>query len=84
VAVLDSVPQDMVAKTVDGGRYARFIHCGPVSEIGKTMDYIWGTWLPRSGEEPDRERNDFERYDARFDPATMSGEIEIYLPLKEA
>ncbi len=84
VSGLDSVPQDMVGKIVGGGRYARFVHSGPVSEIGKTMDYIWGTWLPRSGEEPDRERNDFERYDDRFDPATMSGEIEVYLPLKRS
>lgn len=57
-----------------------FSHKGPISKLGETVNYIWGIWIPQSGcklvDAPD-----FELYDDRFNPETMSGEFEIYVPV---
>jgi predicted transcriptional regulator YdeE len=41
----------LVVKTVPGSKYARFIHKGPSKDLSYTMDYIYHTWLPKSGEQ---------------------------------
>jgi AraC family transcriptional regulator len=40
-------------------------------------------WFPASGFRS-APTPDFERYDARFDPATKSGVIEIWIPIVPA
>ncbi len=37
---------------VPGGRHAVIRHLGPYPELSKTYDWIFGTWLPDSGETP--------------------------------
>ena len=74
------VPEGMVSTTIPAGRYAVFTHRGAIAELPHTINYIWGTWLPQCGYER-REGPDFELYDERFDAATVSGEIDIYLPI---
>lgn len=50
-------------------------------DIQKTIKYIWGTWLPKSGYEYTG-TPDFELYDDRFNPLEMKGEIDIYIPIR--
>jgi AraC family transcriptional regulator len=38
-----------VRKTVPAQQYARFCHRGPPKDLGLTLDYIYHTWLPKSG-----------------------------------
>ena len=45
-AVLGSA---LVVKTMPPSKYARFIHKGPYRDLGLTLDYIYQTWLPKSG-----------------------------------
>jgi len=40
----------LVTKTLPAGRYARFIHRGGREALELTRDYIYQTWLPKSGE----------------------------------
>lgn len=51
-------PQQTVE--VPPGRYAVFTHTGALELLGATVDFIWATWLPRSGfiksSRPDLER----------------------------
>ncbi|MGH1342121.1 MAG: AraC family transcriptional regulator [Nannocystales bacterium] len=44
-----AVPTDMQSLEVPGGRYAVFEHRGYAKTIDKTVDYIYATWLARSG-----------------------------------
>lgn len=37
-------------KTIPSQRYARFIHQGPPQELQLTLDYIFHTGLPQSGQ----------------------------------
>ncbi|MEZ5083849.1 MAG: GyrI-like domain-containing protein [Bacteroidales bacterium] len=48
-------------KTIEGGRYAIFMHKGPYAYFQKTYDYIYGIWLSESGEEL-RDIPCFEKY----------------------
>ena len=82
---LKDIPKGMVGKTVSKQRYAVFTMKlqGDIHEdIQKTWKYIMGTWLPKSGYEY-AGTPDFELYDERFDGRTMTGEFDIYVPIKE-
>jgi AraC family transcriptional regulator len=39
----------VVVKTIPGLKYARFVHKGPAKDRRLTLDYIYQTWLPKSG-----------------------------------
>ncbi len=64
LAGVDATQMDVAAAphagAVPPGPYAVFEHRGPVTQIGATVDYAWGTWLPRSGRVK-AARPDFER-----------------------
>lgn len=74
------LPEGMVAVQLPATRYAVFTHSGPLSNLMHTINYIWGTWLPRSSYKHS-ESFDFELYDERFNPDTMDGEVDIYIPI---
>lgn len=76
-----AVPEGMTEIRLPAGRHAVFTHAGNVSTIADTLDAIWRKWLPNSGHEA-ADAPSFERYDARFDPASGDGGFEIWVPLK--
>lgn len=77
---IESIPTGMVAKCVPAGRYAVFTHKGSLEKLEYTMNYIYGSWLPRSGEKL-RDAPDLEIYDDRFLPESEESELDIYLPI---
>ncbi|MCY6369709.1 AraC family transcriptional regulator [Clostridium ganghwense] len=78
----DNLPDGIVAKTIPAGKYAVFTHRGPLSEILKTYEYIWGTWALITKEVLD-ERVNFELYDKRFlGRDNEQSEMDIYIPIK--
>ncbi len=40
----------LVVKRIPPSKYARFIHRGPAKDLSHTLDYVYHTWLPKSGE----------------------------------
>lgn len=82
VARIDAIPDGMMALTVPAGRYAVFTHRGHISRLPDTVKQIWGRWLPASPYRHVR-RPDFEHYDARWDPQTGLGEIDVWVPIAE-
>jgi len=88
VADLDELPQGMVGHRVAGQTYAVFtVKLSKEEPVGTQMTrayrQIWNNWLPKSGH-IFAEAPDFELYDDRFDPATETGEVDIYIPVCEA
>ncbi len=76
------VLQQMQAKKLSGGDYAKFIHRGTVDTLIQTYHYIWGVWFPKSGFDL-AEHDDFECYTERFVGADDErSEIDIYFPVK--
>lgn len=86
LAAVEVEPQEiagsaLVVKAMPPSKCARFIHKGPYRDLGLTRDYIYQTWLPRSGE---RIAGLFEIEDHGPDlgPSDEASEIEIYIPIE--
>ncbi|MBW8896921.1 MAG: GyrI-like domain-containing protein [Massilia sp.] len=75
-----ALPSGFVQLRVPEGRYAVFLYSGHVSAIRAAWNQILDEWLPASGYGMPRGPS-LERYDERFDAASASGEIELWLPL---
>ncbi len=78
----DAIPPDLVIKTVPASTYARFVHSGPWSTRQLTLDYIYQTWLPKSGRQLGG-LMEIERYPAGI-PQLEAARLEskIYVPLE--
>ena len=81
VAGFNRLPADLARIRLPARRYAVFTHSGHVAGLRASVYSIWNNALPASGLEV-ADAPDFERYDARFDPRTGQGEIDICIPLK--
>jgi AraC family transcriptional regulator len=81
VGEFSQLPPELSRVRVPANRYAVFTHHGHISAIRSTWSTIWSKWLPKSGHQS-ADAPDFERYDARFDPRSGNGEVEIWVPLK--
>ncbi len=62
-------------------RYAVFTHRDHVSTIGQTCSAIWNSWLPQSGHQV-ADAPTIELYGEDFNPATGTGLIEVWFPVK--
>lgn len=74
------VPPGMVAYVVPAGRFAVFVHRGPIAKIAETCREIYRQWLPQSDWEH-AGMADVELYDERFDCASDRSEMEYWIPL---
>jgi len=69
-------------QTIEGGRYAVFLHKGPYEKFQETYDWIFKTWLPESGKTL-RDIPCYEKYLNR-DPRRTKPEnlrTEIFIPI---
>jgi AraC family transcriptional regulator len=76
-------PQGEVGvKNIEGGKYAIFLHKGPYENFKYSYEYIFGTWLPESGEEL-RDAPCLEKYlNSPDDTKPEKLKTEIMVPLK--
>jgi AraC family transcriptional regulator len=66
---------------IPAAHYAVFTDPNGVATLHDTWMYIWKQWLPSSGLKFGL-TPDFERYDERFNPATLEGPVEIWFPIQ--
>lgn len=81
ISKLDDLPEQYRWIEVQPQHYAVFEHKGSLATLPQTFQYIWKTWLPKSGHQA-ADAPEFERYSADFNPHTEEGVLEIWLPLK--
>lgn len=82
VSKVNSVPLGMAVFEIPKNNYAVFTHKGSLDTLPHTVNYIWGTWIPKNVENYRHSGGpDFEFYDERFNPLTRSGEMDIYIPV---
>ncbi len=82
---LDDIPEGMLGHVVPEANYAVFTHRGPISRLAETYHHIYDTWIPSSDRELDQsDHPTVEWYDERFDPASETSEMEIWIPLESA
>lgn len=74
------VPEPLVTRDIPALDYAVFTHKGHVSDIHKLFRGVYETWLPESGKSHGA-GPDIEFYDHRFNPTTLTGEVELWIPV---
>jgi AraC family transcriptional regulator len=64
-----------------GGLYAVFLYRGDARSASVFFQYIFGTWLPNSGYEPD-DRPHFEVLGEKYKNNDPDSEEQIWIPIK--
>ncbi len=76
------VPEGLETVEVEGGKVAVMHYTGPYAGLKAAYDYLFGEWLPQSGEEP-REAPAMEIYlNNPMDTAPDDLKTDVCLPLK--
>lgn len=73
--------EGFIRYSVPAARYAVFTFDEHISKIAQFIEQAYETWLPEAGLEH-ANAPDFELYDNRWDPATGTGEVDYYVPVK--
>lgn len=81
VTSFENLPEGMQSFTIPAGEYAVFTHKGSLEKFEHTLNYIYGSWLPKSGKKL-RHAPDIELYDHRFNLNDEKSEIDIYIPIE--
>lgn len=86
VSAASNIPDELNVVRIPDLSYAVFRHAGHVSTLKDTVSAIWNEWMPASGlnvSQTDDEMPDIlEQYGEGFDPATGTGDIEVWVPIK--
>lgn len=80
VSSADEVPRGMISRELTGGKFAVFTHKGPMDRFDRTVAYVYGSWLPRSGQQL-RNAPEIEIYGGKFDPGSPDSEMEYAVPI---
>ncbi|HEV2695710.1 MAG TPA: AraC family transcriptional regulator [Verrucomicrobiae bacterium] len=75
-----TAPRGMKSLIIPAGEYAVFTHKGPVANLGHTLNYIYASWLPKSGRTL-RAAPHLEMLDARFKPDAKDSEMDVCVPV---
>lgn len=67
--------------SIPAGTYACFTHRGPVTQLGETINYAFGTWLPHSPYVL-REGPNLDRQDERFRHGGKDCEFDFLIPVR--
>ncbi len=82
VSSLDEIPEDMETYVLTGGKYAVFTQHGPASMAPKTMQTIFGVWLPASSYQLDN-REHFEVLPENYNPTDPNAKEDIWIPIAD-
>jgi AraC family transcriptional regulator len=77
------MPLEMVGKVLPPARYVRFVHKGRAKEMWMTLDFIYQTRLPKSG---NLVAAPFELYlygDDYGGPDSPDSETEVLIPIEQ-
>lgn len=83
VAAIDApaeLPPGMVSIRLPAATYARFTHRGPVDALDRTVNYIYSSWLARSGLRHTYGA-DMEFYGPDYDPQSEQSVIRYAIPV---
>lgn len=82
VSRTDEMPKEFESLRIPKQRYAVFTHRGHISTIPQTMQAIWQNGIVAANLKP-ADSASFERYDARFNPQTGDGDVEVWMALED-
>jgi len=78
------VPEEFKILTISGGTYVVCEHIGVAAEIGNTIGFIFGQWIPKNGYTIDLERKHFEVLAGDYlGPANPESKEMVWIPIKK-
>ena len=75
------VPKNMVSIDIPASKYAKFTHRGEVKSIDNTVNYIYSSWLLKSGWHH-TSAPDLEIYDHKYDPVSENSVMYYAIPIE--
>lgn len=75
-----SLPTGMVKGIIPAGKYAVFIHRGPIATSHDTVSYIHNKWMPEAGYE-DHDCSQIEVMTQDADVNSLNFEMKVLVPL---
>jgi AraC family transcriptional regulator len=78
---IESVPKNMVSIDIPASNYAKFTHRGEVKSIDNTVNYIYSSWLLKSGRHH-TSGPDLEIYDQEYDPVSENSVMYYAMPIE--
>lgn len=81
VSDFSNIPQGMKSHTIQGGKYAVYLHKGDFKKYFETRHYIMDTWVPQNGYQLD-DREYFEILGERYKNGSPNSEEEVWIPVK--
>jgi AraC family transcriptional regulator len=83
VSTADHLPEGMVRYDLPAATYARFTHRGPAADIDLTVNYVYSTWLARSGRRHTY-GPDLEIYGEGYHPTDPASVMGYAIPVSPA
>jgi len=84
VSQVKDIPEGMITETFPTQKYAVFTLIGQMNNLGETLRYIYGEWLPNNSKyERVPYGIEFEYYDQRFRINSDDSELDLYIPIQE-
>lgn len=78
---VDSANPALVVKSIPPLKCARFVHKGSRSDLHLTLDYVYQTWLPKSGERLAYPL-EIESYGRDVSAVWRDAELEVYISIE--
>jgi len=75
------LPKGMVTIDIPLSSYAKFVHKGEVKQIDNTVNYIYSTWLLKSGKRH-TSGSDLEVYGNEYDPVSENSVMYYAIPVE--
>lgn len=77
-----NISDEFSSVVLKGGLYVTFIHKGTAAEIGKSLGYMYGQWIPENGYRIDPERIHFEVLSKNYGgPNNPKSQEEAWIPI---
>ena len=75
------IPEGAILHTLEENSYVKYTHRGLESDLYKTYDFIYGTWIKENGYVPIG--YDAELWDERYNPYDQNNEIDLFVAVKK-
>ncbi len=78
----DKISEEFSKVELMGGLYVTFLHKGTAADIGESIGYMFGQWIPENGYEIDTSRKHFEVIEKNYGgPSHPKSEEVVWIPI---
>ena len=84
VTNFDNLSEEFDTVELQGGLYVTFLHKGTAQDIGQSIGYMFGEWIPSNGYQIDTKRKHFEVITKNYGgPSNPKSEEVVWIPIEK-